>query len=102
MPETDGTVTLGSGVRTAASMAAPGRATQARSVVIKTAGPERWLAYGEVLVATGRHPVTADLSLALLRPGRRGDSTAEIACRDTPRHVGGLLLGEPARLPGKP
>jgi hypothetical protein len=73
---THGTVTLGSGVRTAASVAARGRAAKARSVVNKTAGPERWLAYGEVLVAAGRRPVTADLSLALLRPGRRGDRQA--------------------------
>jgi len=66
---TDGTVTLGSGVRTAARLAARGRAAQARSVVIKTAGPERWLAYGEVLVAAGLRRVTADLSYPCSRCG---------------------------------
>jgi len=66
----------GIGILTAATvMSVRGEAT-ARSVTIKTAGgPERQRAYGQILVAAGRRPVTAGLNLdaAGLRAGGRGE-----------------------------
>jgi mercuric reductase len=55
----------GIGTLTAADVVSVRRDGQARSAVIKTAGePEREVAYGQVLVAAGRRPVTAGLNLA--------------------------------------
>ncbi|HEX5301392.1 MAG TPA: hypothetical protein VFW50_30825 [Streptosporangiaceae bacterium] len=46
------------------SIVAVRRDAQTRSAVIKTAGePDRELAYGQILVAAGRRPVTAGLNL---------------------------------------
>ena len=54
----------GIGILTAATVVSVRRDTTACSVAIKTAGePERELAYGEILVAAGRRPVTAGLNL---------------------------------------
>jgi mercuric reductase len=66
----------GIGILTAAQVAAAGRDTTTRSVSIKTAGgAERELAYGEILVAAGRRPVTAGLNLdaAGVTTGGRGE-----------------------------
>ena len=55
----------GIGILTAASVVSVRRDGPARSAVIKAAGePARELAYGQVLVAAGRRPVTAGLNLA--------------------------------------
>jgi mercuric reductase len=66
----------GIGILTAATvMSVRGDAT-ARSVAIKTAaGPERELAYGQILVAAGRRPLTAALNLdaAGVKTGGRGE-----------------------------
>ncbi len=59
----------------AAVMSVRGDAT-ARSAIITTAGgPERELAYGQILVAAGRRPVTAGLNLAAagVKTGGRGE-----------------------------
>ena len=64
------------GILTAATVMSAGRDGPARSVVIKTTGePERKLAYGQILVATGRRPVTAGLNLdaAGVKTGGRGE-----------------------------
>jgi mercuric reductase len=54
----------GIGILTAASVLSVRRDTTARSVTIKTAGGQpRELAYGEILAAAGRRPVTAGLNL---------------------------------------
>ena len=54
----------GIGILTAATVMSVSRDTTGRSVTIKTpGGGERELACGQVLVATGRRPVTADLNL---------------------------------------
>src|SRR5712671_4484157 len=54
----------GIGILTGATVRSVSRDATVRYVVIKTAaGPERKLAYGQVLVAAGRHPVTAGLNL---------------------------------------
>jgi len=66
----------GIGILTAASVVSVGRDAPARSVIIKTAGePERELAYGQILVAAGRRPVTAGLNLdaAGVETGGRGE-----------------------------
>ena len=66
----------GIGILTAATVMSAGRDGPARSVVIKTAGePERELAYGQILVAAGRRPVTAGLNLdaAGVKTGGRGE-----------------------------
>jgi len=66
----------GIGILTAASIVSVRRDAQARSAVIKTAGePERELAYGQILVAAGRRPVTAGLNLdaAGVPTGGRGE-----------------------------
>ena len=66
----------GIGILTAASVMSAGRDASARSVIIKTAGePERELAYGQILVAAGRRPVTAGLNLdaAGVKTGGRGE-----------------------------
>jgi mercuric reductase len=66
----------GIGILTAATvMSVRGDAT-ARSAIIQTAGePERELAYGQILVAAGRRPVTAGLGLdaAGVKTGGHGD-----------------------------
>jgi len=66
----------GIGILTAATvMSVRGDATD-RSVTVKTAGErERELAYGQILVAAGRHPVTAGLNLdaAGVKTGGRGE-----------------------------
>jgi len=66
----------GIGILTAATvMSVRGNAT-ARSVTMKTAGAtERELAYGHILVAAGRRPVTAGLNLenARVKTGGRGE-----------------------------
>jgi mercuric reductase len=66
----------GIGILTAASVMSAGRDASVRSVIIKTAGePERELAYGQILVAVGRRPVTAGLNLdaAGVKTGGRGE-----------------------------
>ena len=66
----------GIGILTAADVVSVRRAAPARSAVIKTAGePERELAYGQILVAAGRRPVTAGLNLdaAGVTTGGRGE-----------------------------
>ena len=79
----------GIGILTAATvMSVRGEAT-ARSVTIKTAGgPERERAYGQILVAAGRRPVTAGLNLdaAGVRAGGRGEiATDELGRTANPR-----------------
>jgi len=64
------------GILTAAAITSVQGDATARSVTIKTAGaPERELAYGQILVAAGRHPVTAGLNLdaARVKTGERGE-----------------------------
>jgi len=66
----------GIGILTAAVITSVQGDATARSVTIKTAGaPKRELAYGQILVAAGRHPVTAGLNLdaAGVKTGRRGE-----------------------------
>jgi mercuric reductase len=66
----------GIGILTAADVVSVGRDARARSVTVKTAGePERELAYGQILVAAGRRPVTAGLNLAAagVETGGRGE-----------------------------
>lgn len=66
----------GIGILTAATITAARRDPTARSFSIKTAaGRERELAYGEILVAAGRRPVTAGLNLesAGVKTGERGE-----------------------------
>jgi mercuric reductase len=79
----------GIGIRTAATvMSVRGDAT-ARSVTIKTAGgPERERAYGQILVAAGRRPVTTGLNLdaARVKTGGRGEIiTDELGRTANPR-----------------
>ena len=66
----------GIGILTAADVVSVRRDGQARSAVIKAAGePARELAYGQVLVAVGRRPVTAGLNLDSIgvETGGRGE-----------------------------
>lgn len=66
----------GIGILTAATVMSVRRDTTTRSVSIKTAaGREGELAVGEILVAAGRHPVTAGLNLesAGVKTGERGE-----------------------------
>jgi mercuric reductase len=66
----------GIGILTAATVISVSRDAAARSAIIKTAGgPERELAYGQILVAAGRRPVTAGLNLdaAGVETGGRGE-----------------------------
>jgi mercuric reductase len=66
----------GIGILTAATIISVQGDATGRSVVIKTAGgPERELAYGQILVAAGRRPVTAGLGLesAGVKTGARGE-----------------------------
>jgi mercuric reductase len=66
----------GIGILTAATITAVRRDTAARSVAIRTtAGREQELACGQILVASGRRPVTAGLNLegAGVKTGARGE-----------------------------
>jgi mercuric reductase len=66
----------GIGILTAATVMSVRRDGPARSVTIKTAGGQRReLAYGEILAAAGRRPVTAGLNLdaAGVKTGGRGE-----------------------------
>jgi mercuric reductase len=66
----------GIGILTAATVMSVSCDITARSAIIKTAGgPERELAYGQILVAAGRRPVTAGLNLdaAGVKTGGRGE-----------------------------
>lgn len=66
----------GIGVLTGVRIVAAGRETSGRSLVIGTDGePDRELAYGRILVAAGRRPVTAGLDLdgAGAETGGRGE-----------------------------
>src|SRR5215469_9680859 len=66
----------GIGILTAAAITSVQSDATARSVTIKTAGGrERELAYGQILVAAGRRPVTAGLNLdaAGVKTGARGE-----------------------------
>jgi mercuric reductase len=66
----------GIGIYTAAAVVSVRGDATARSAVIKTAaGRERELAYGQILVAAGRHPVTAGLGLESVgvKTGARGE-----------------------------
>jgi mercuric reductase len=65
----------GTGILTAATVTSARRSGSARSVEIKTAGRERELAYGEILAAAGRRPVTTGLNLesAGVKTGERGE-----------------------------
>jgi mercuric reductase len=66
----------GIGILTAAAITSVRGDATARSVTIKTAGaPEREFAYGQILVAAGRHPVTAGLNVdaAGVKTGGRGE-----------------------------
>jgi len=66
----------GIGIRTAAAVRSVRGDATARSAIITTAGgPERELAYGQILVAAGRRPVTAGLNLdaAGVKTGGRGE-----------------------------
>jgi mercuric reductase len=66
----------GIGILTATAVTSARGDTTARSVTIKLAGgPERELAYGQILVAAGRRPVTAGLNLDAVgvRTGARGE-----------------------------
>jgi mercuric reductase len=69
----------GIGILIAADVVSVRRDGQARSAVIKTAG-EPELAYGQVLVAAGRHPVTAGLNLdaAGVETGGHGEIIADV------------------------
>jgi mercuric reductase len=66
----------GAGVLTAATVMSVRRDTTARSVAIKTAaGRERKLAYGEILVAAGRRPLSGGLNVAAVgvKTGEHGE-----------------------------
>jgi mercuric reductase len=66
----------GIGILTAATVRSVRRDATARSVALTAAGgPERELAYGQLLVAAGRRPVTAglDLDAAGVKTGARGE-----------------------------
>jgi mercuric reductase len=66
----------GIGILTAATVMSAGRDTTGHSVTMKTeAGREQELAYGEILVAAGRRPVTSGLSLETVgvKTGERGE-----------------------------
>jgi mercuric reductase len=66
----------GIGILTAAAVTSVRGDATARSVTVTTAGgPERELAYGQILVAAGRRPVTAGLNLdaAGVKAGGRGE-----------------------------
>ena len=66
----------GIGILTAAAITSVRGNASARSVTLKVAGgPERELAYGQVLVAAGRRPVTAGLNLGAVgvTAGGRGE-----------------------------
>src|SRR5215472_17528098 len=66
----------GIGILTAAAIVSVRGDATGRSVKIETAGgPERERAYGQILVAAGRHPVTAglDLDAAGVKTGGRGE-----------------------------
>jgi len=66
----------GISILTAAAITSVQGDATSRSVTIKTAGAaERELAYGQILVATGRHPVTAGLNVdaAGVKTGGRGE-----------------------------
>jgi mercuric reductase len=70
----------GIGILTAAAITSVRGDATARSVTIRTgAGPERELAYGQILVAAGRRPVTAGLNLdaAGVKTGGRGEIITE-------------------------
>jgi mercuric reductase len=66
----------GIGILTAAAIVSVRGDATGRSVKIKTAGgPERERAYGQILVAAGRHPVTSELNLdaAGVKTGGHGE-----------------------------
>jgi mercuric reductase len=75
----------GIGILTAANVISARRDGPARSVTVKTAlGPERELAYGQILIAAGRRPVTAGLNLdaAGVKTGGRGEILTD-SCQRT-------------------
>ena len=79
----------GIGILTAATITSVQGDATARSVTIRTAGgPERELAYGQILVAAGRRPVTAGLNLdaAGVKTGGHGQiATDELGRTANPR-----------------
>jgi len=70
----------GIGILTAAAVMSVRAGTSGRSVIIKTAGgEERELAYGQILAAAGRRPVTAGLNLDAVgvKTGGHGEILAD-------------------------
>jgi len=75
----------GIGILTAATVMSVRGSAPARSVIIKEAGgPERELAYGQILAAAGRRPVTGGLNLdaAGVKTGGRGEILTD-SCQRT-------------------
>jgi mercuric reductase len=75
----------GIGILTAATVMSVRKGATARSVTVKTAGgPERELAYGQILAAAGRRPVTGGLNLdaAGVKTGGHGEILTD-SCQRT-------------------
>ena len=90
----------GIGILTAAAVTSVRGDATARSVTVTTAGgPERELAYGQILVAAGRRPVTAGLNLdaAGVKTGRRGEIITNESGRTANPRIGaaGDVTGGP-------
>jgi mercuric reductase len=90
----------GIGIRTATTVRSVRGDATARSAIITTAGgPERELAYGQILVAAGRRPVTAGLNLDAIgvKTGGRGEIvTDELGRTANPRvRAAGDVTGGP-------
>jgi mercuric reductase len=90
----------GIGILTAATVMSVSRHPTARSAIIRTAASaQEELAYGQILVAAGRRPVTAGLNLeaAGVKTGRRGEiMTDEFQRTTNPRiWAAGDVTGSP-------